>query len=102
VNRRRHYSLGSYKRLAREVYLDVLDLKDIIKQKNNWSHFANTYNHQMPEERSGKTYYLDWIDRFNELRRIPAHKSALRTYQPEDFEFLEWLRTTVDPAIPRV
>ncbi len=90
------------KRLPKEAYLDLLDLKDIIRQKNNWSHFENIYSHQMPDERAGKTYYLDWIDRFNEVRRIAAHKSSMRTYQPEDFDFLEWLRTNVAPAIPGV
>jgi DNA sulfur modification protein DndB len=80
------------KRLPKEAYLDVIDIKEIIEQKNNWLHFESMFNIPMIDEKRGKKYYTSWIDNFNELRRIPAHKSALRVYSEEDFEFLEWLR----------
>jgi DGQHR domain-containing protein len=81
------------KRLPKEAYLDILDIKDIVEQKNNWLHFESVFNIPMEGERKGKKYYTQWIERFNELRRIPAHKSELRIYTEEDFEFLDWLRT---------
>ena len=37
--------------------------------------------------------YEPTLAKFNELRRIPAHKNALRTYSEEDFEYLDWLRS---------
>jgi len=81
------------KRLKLEGYLDILDLMEIVKQSNNWMHFEAVFNIPMREEKSGKKYYLQWMAEFNELRRIPAHKNALRIYSEEDFEFLDWLRS---------
>ena len=80
-------------RLPKEAYLDILDLKDIIQQPDNWPHFEAVFNNATPGEKKGKKYYTSWIAQFNELRRIPAHKSALRTYSEDDFDFLEWLRS---------
>jgi DNA sulfur modification protein DndB len=80
------------KRLPKEAYLELLDLKAIIEQKNNWPHFHNMYNLQMPGEQRGKPRFTSWIAQLNEIRRITAHKSSLRTYKESDFEFLDWLR----------
>ena len=79
------------KRLPKDAYVDVLDLMKIVRQKNNWSHFESVFNIPMSEEK-GKAYYLKWMERFNELRRIPSHASPLRMYSEEDFEFLDWLK----------
>jgi hypothetical protein len=49
----------------------------------------------MPDERKGKKYYTSWIVKYNDLRKIAAHKSALRTYSEDDLEFLDWLRSEV-------
>lgn len=80
------------KRLPREAYLDILDIKDIIQQTNNWMHFEPVFNIPLEGEKKGKKYYTSWLARFNELRRIPAHKNALRTYSDEDFAFLDFIR----------
>ena len=80
------------KRLPKEAYLDIIDIKEIIEQKNNWIHFEPVFNIPMTDEKKGKKYYTSWIAKFNELRRIPAHASALRTFSEEDFDFLDWLR----------
>ncbi|MEA2062682.1 MAG: hypothetical protein U9P14_03195, partial [Gemmatimonadota bacterium] len=81
------------KRLPREAYLDILDIKEIIQQDNNWPHFEMIFNIPIVDEKKGKKYYTSWLARFNELRRIPAHKSSLRTYSEEDFEFLEKIKS---------
>lgn len=81
------------KRLPREAYLDILDIKDIVQQEKNWMHFSPVFNIPMVGEKKGKKYYTSWLAKFNELRRIPAHKSALRTYTEEDYEFLEYLKS---------
>jgi DGQHR domain-containing protein len=81
------------KRLPREAYLDILDIKEIIQQSNNWAHFESVFNIPLTGEKKGKKYYTTWLAKFNELRRIPAHKSSLRTYGPEDFDFLDFIRS---------
>ncbi|MYA47651.1 MAG: DGQHR domain-containing protein [Candidatus Dadabacteria bacterium] len=88
------------RRKPKEGYLDILDLQEIVKQKNNWDHFEHVFNNPMVGERGGKKYYLDWIREFNELRKIAAHKNQVRTYTDNDLEFIEWLRTEVSPKIP--
>ncbi|NDV28146.1 DGQHR domain-containing protein [Desulfovibrio sp. JC010] len=83
---------GPQDQLPKEAYLDLVDLKDIAKQKNNWPHFESVFNIQMPDEQKGKKYYLNWLISFNELRRTPGHKSSLRVYSEENYAFIEWLK----------
>jgi DGQHR domain-containing protein len=75
-----------------EAFLDIVDLKEIVRSKTNWPHFQSIFNIQLPDERGGKHQYIDWMDRFNELRRIPAHPSGTRTYSEDDYEFLKLVR----------
>ena len=51
------------------AYLEVLDLMKVVRQKENWDHFKDVFNIPKPNKK-GKTYYLDWMEEFNELRRI--------------------------------
>ena len=78
------------KRLPKDAYVDLLDLMKIVRQKNNWQYFEGVFNIPLPDEK-GKAYYLKWMERFNELRRIASHASPLRMYSEDDFEFLDWL-----------
>jgi DNA sulfur modification protein DndB len=90
----------SNRRKPKEAYLDILDLKDIIEQENNWLFFEPIFNVPMPGERKGsKKFHTGWIAKFNEIRKIAAHKNALRTYSEDDLEFVDWLRTEVAPGI---
>lgn len=77
---------------AKENYLQILDLKAIVRQKSNWSIFEKIFNIPMPDEKKGKVYYVDWMDSFNELRRIPAHPSSTRGYTDKDLEFLKFIK----------
>lgn len=88
------------RRKPKEAYLDIVDLAEIVKQQNNWPHFEHVFMNPRPGERSGQKYYLGWIQVFNELRNIAAHKNQLKTYTDEDLEFVEWLRTDVSPKVP--
>lgn len=88
------------RRKPKEAYLNIVDLAEIVKQPNNWNHFKDVFNNQRPDERAGQKYYLDWINLFNQLRNIAAHKNQLKTYTDEDLEFVEWLRTEVSPKVP--
>lgn len=79
------------KRLPKEAYLDLIDYKEIVKQKNNWPHFSNVFNIPLPNEK-GKVYYLDWMDSLNKIRRIPAHPSGARGYDEADYEFMKHIK----------
>ena len=88
------------RRKPKEAYLDIVDLAEIVKQPNNWDHFEHVFKNPKPNERGGQKYYLGWVNSFNELRNIAAHKNQLKTYTDEDLEFVEWLRVEVSPKVP--
>ncbi len=79
------------KRSPKEAYLDLIDFEKIIKQQNNWPTFEPIFNIQLPGEK-GKKYYLAWLERLNEIRRISAHKSPYRSYSEEELEFVSWIK----------
>jgi DGQHR domain-containing protein len=86
------------RRKRKEAYLDIVDLKEIVESKDNWLHFEALFNNPLPSEKKGsKKYHTAWIVRFNDIRKIAAHKSSLRTYSDEDLEFVDWLRAEVLP-----
>jgi DGQHR domain-containing protein len=87
------------KRLNVFAYLDLLDLRDIVRQAINWSHFEAVFSIPMPDEQKGKKYYIQWMEEFNELRRIPGHPTKLRPYREADYEFLEWLKRELLPRL---
>jgi DGQHR domain-containing protein len=80
-------------RRPREAYVDTIELMQIVRQKNNWEHFRSSLNIEMPEERKGKTYYLEWMEKLNKVRRIAAHPSSQRVYTEEDYNFIDWLKS---------
>jgi len=88
------------RRKPKEAYLNIVDLAEIVKQSNNWPHFEHVFKNPMPGEKAGQKYYLAWIQSFNELRNIAAHKNQLKTYSDADLDFVEWLRTEVSPKVP--
>jgi DNA sulfur modification protein DndB len=72
----------------------------IMKQANNWEHFEPIFNLPMSQEKPGqKKYYLDWIEKLNELRRVAAHKTSLRNYQSADYDFIDWLKESLQPRL---
>ncbi|HXC39547.1 MAG TPA: DGQHR domain-containing protein [Burkholderiales bacterium] len=75
-----------------EAYVDVLHLKEIVAQKATWPLFESVFNIPMKGEAKGKAHYVGWLARFNELRRIPAHSSGVRTYEEEDYEFMKHIK----------
>ena len=88
------------RRKPKEAYLDIVDLQEIVKQKNNWDHFEDVFNNARPTDKKGRKYYLDWIANYNDLRNIAAHKNQNRTYTDADLEFVEWLRSEVSSKLP--
>jgi len=89
----------SARRQGKEAYLDIIDLIDIIKQKNNWPYMEPIFNFALPTDKKGSKYYLSWIHNFNELRKIAAHKNSQRTYSDEDLEFLGLLSAEIEPRL---
>jgi DGQHR domain-containing protein len=87
------------RRKPKEAYFDLIDLMEIVKQNNNWLHFQQVFNLPKRGEKKGKKYYLDWMIDFNELRKIAAHKNALRTYSDDDIDFIEWLCSELTPRL---
>jgi len=88
------------RRKPKEAYLNIVDLAEIVKQNNNWPHFEHVFKNARPGDRPGQKHYLGWIQVFNELRNIAAHKNQLKVYTEDDLEFVDWLRTEVSPKVP--
>lgn len=80
--------------LPLETYLDFIDLKKIIENKQNWPDFRDVFD--IPEVgEKGRAKNLKWMDRINELRRISAHPTRDRGYKVEDFEYIEYIHRTL-------
>lgn len=72
-----------------ETYFPFIDLKKIVELKQNWPIFKDVFNIVMPEKK-GLNKNTAWMDRLNELRRVPGH-GFNREYKMEDFNFLDWI-----------
>jgi hypothetical protein len=79
------------KRAPREAYLDLIDFEKIIKQPSNWPTFEPIFSVPIQGEK-GKKYYLTWLEKLNEIRRVSAHKSPYRQYSDEDLEFVSSIK----------
>lgn len=77
-------------RLPLETYLEVVEMKKIVENKQNWPLFKKVFNIPEPGEK-GYAKNIKWMDRVNELRRIPAHPAKERRYKVEDFEYINFL-----------
>lgn len=73
-----------------EGYLDFIDFKKIVEIAEYWPLFKGAFNIPEPGEK-GVAKNIKWIERLNELRRIPAHSSELRNYESGDFEYIEYI-----------
>lgn len=82
------------KRGPKEAYLDLIDCIKIWKQSNNWEHFKEVFSFPLQDEKANtqKKYYVDWLEKLNEVRKTAAHKNALRGYSEADVQFVEWLK----------
>lgn len=64
-------------RLPLETYLDFIEMKSIVEHKEHWPIFKDVFDMPIAGEK-GNSKNLRWMDRFNELRRIPAHPAEGR------------------------
>jgi hypothetical protein len=85
-------------KLPLETYLDVIELKKIVEHKQNWYLFKSVFNIPEPGEK-GHAKNLKWMERLNELRRIPAHPSEKRHYKVEDFDYIDYIHGEFFPRL---
>ncbi|HKT11602.1 MAG TPA: DGQHR domain-containing protein [Terriglobia bacterium] len=80
------------KGLPLEAYLEVVEMKKIVENRQNWELFKPVFN--IPESgQKGFSKNLKWMDRINELRRISAHPAKERRYRVEDFEYIDYIHS---------
>jgi DNA sulfur modification protein DndB len=77
-------------RLPPETYLEVLEMKKVVEAKAVWPMFKQVFNIPEPGEK-GQAKNLKWMERVNELRRIPAHPAKERKYKVDDFEYIDFI-----------
>jgi DNA sulfur modification protein DndB len=77
-------------RLPLETYLEVVEMKKIVENRSHWPLFKAALNIPEPGEK-GVAKNLKWMERINELRRIPAHPARERHYKIEDFEYIDFV-----------
>ena len=81
----------------KEAYLEIVDLIEIVRQRDNWEYFSPIFNNPMSGERTGQKYYTKWLEEFYELSKIATHPNRIKTNSDKQLEFLEWLRSDVQP-----
>lgn len=100
----REIKINSYKKAVEyetedrgspETYLDFIDLKKIIESKDRWKLFKPTFDLRLRDAAKGQAKNLEWMDRVNELRRIPAHPAEGRNYKADDFELIDFICNTL-------
>nr|WP_255432782.1 DGQHR domain-containing protein [Xanthomonas sp. JAI131] len=94
--RSQEYDIDS--RLPLESYLDFIDLKEIVEHKSRWPLFQDVLDIPI-EGQKGNAKNLKWMDRFNEIRRIPGHAAPGRGYSVADFELLNLVAVTLQTRI---
>lgn len=82
-----------------EHYLDWLQVRKIVEQRDLREKFKGTLGILMPGETKGQHKYAAWFDRINEIRRISAHPAG-RQYKEEDITFLKFIVETLTDQIP--
>lgn len=71
-------------------FIDTIEYKKIVEDKLTWPLFKSVFN--IPElGEKGYSKNLRWMERINELRRIPAHPTESRHYKVEDFEYIDYI-----------
>lgn len=71
-----------------EKYLDFLDLRKIVEQKENWAIFESVLNIKLPDQKKGLAKYVQWFDEINKIRRVSAHPYQ-RAYSQADLNVLK-------------
>lgn len=81
-----------------ERYLDFLDLRKIVEQKENWPYFEASLSIPLPQQKKGMTKYIQWFDEINRIRRISAHPYQ-RAYSQADLDVLKLVTQKLSVAL---
>ena len=76
--------------LPLENYLNFIDYKKIVENRTHWPLFKSIFDIPDPGEK-GFSKNVRWMERINELRRIPAHATEGRHYKSSDFEYIDYI-----------
>jgi len=77
-----------------EAYFDFIEFKKIVEIKDYWVNFKKFFD--IPEVgEKGLAKNIKWMDRINELRRLPAHASTHRQYAPGDFDYINYIHESL-------
>ncbi len=82
-----------------ETYLDFIELKKIVEAKDRWKLFKPVFDIPLRDTPKGQAKNIDWMERINELRRIPAHPAEGRTYKADDFDLIDLICNTLETRI---
>ena len=85
-------------RLPLENYLNFIAYKKIVENKKHWPIFKDVFNIPEPGEK-GLSKNLKWMEKINELRRIPAHATELRHYKKENFDYIDFVHQELDTRL---
>lgn len=77
-------------RLSLDNYLDFIEYKKIVENKVHWPLFKSQFDIPEPGEK-GYSKNIRWMERINEMRRIPAHSTEKRHYKTSDFEYIDFI-----------
>lgn len=77
-------------RLPLENYLEFIEYKKIVENREHWRVFRPVFNIPEPGEK-GLSKNLKWMERINELRRIQAHPTESKSYKLEDLEYIAYV-----------
>ncbi|MGE4489804.1 MAG: DGQHR domain-containing protein [Kiritimatiellales bacterium] len=77
-------------RLPLENHLDFIEYKKIVENKAHWPIFKPVFDIPEPGEK-GYTKNVRWMERVNELRRIPSHATEKRHYKVSDFDYIDYI-----------
>lgn len=87
-------------RLPLENYLDFIEYKKIVENNQHWSLFKPLFNIAEPGEK-GRSKNIHWMERINELRRIPAHPTERRQYKISDFDYIDYIYGEFTRRLPQ-
>lgn len=74
-----------------ERYLDFIDLKKIVEQRDNWELFEQALSIPLASQKKSLAKYVLWFEEVNRIRRVAAHPYG-RAYKESDLEILQQVK----------
>lgn len=77
-------------RVLPENYLFFHEYKTIVEKSKHWLLFEDLFDIPIGGV-TGRAKNIQWMDRVNDLRRIPAHATEDRVYRLEDLDLIDYI-----------